>query len=84
MANGKGEHFGGSEEEKKKKPQGTTIESVWGLGRQGVGVVYSTFQCLPSPWKDRVVCIIRGPRGAHGAEEGPEKVERDWPFTGGT
>lgn len=74
--------FGGRKE--KKKPQGTTIESVWGLGRQGVGVVYSTFQRLPSPWKDRVVCITRGPRGAHGAEEGPEKVERDWPFTGGT
>lgn len=69
---------------RKKKPHGTTIESVWGLGRQGVGVVYSTFQRLPSPWKDRVVCITRGPRGTHGAEEGPEKVERDWPFTGGT
>jgi hypothetical protein len=29
---------------KKKKPHETTIESVWGLGRPGVGVVYSTFE----------------------------------------
>lgn len=86
LANGKGEHFGGSEEEKKKKkrPHETTIESVWGLQRLKVGVVCSTFQRLPSPFKDGVACITPGPRAAHGAEEGPGKVDEDWPFTGGT
>lgn len=58
--------FGGRKE--KKKPHETTIESVWGLERLGVGVVYSRFQRLPSPLKGRVVCITPGPRGAHGAE----------------
>lgn len=36
----------------KKKPHETTIESVWGLGRRGVGVVNVMFPCLSSPWKD--------------------------------
>lgn len=74
--------FGGRKE--KKKLRETTIESVWGLERLGVGVVYSTFQRLPSPLKDGVACITPGLRGAHGAEEGPGKVDEDWPFTGGT
>lgn len=42
---------------RKKKPHETTIESVWGPGRLGVGIVYSTFWCLPSPLKDGVACI---------------------------
>lgn len=45
-----------------------------------MGVVYSTFQRLPSPLKDGVACITPGPPGAHGAEEGPGKVDGDWPL----
>lgn len=74
--------FGGRKE--KKKLHETTIESVWGLERLGVGVVYSTFQRLPSPLKDGVACITPGLRGAQGTEEGPGKVDEDWSFPGGT
>lgn len=37
---------------RKKKTHETTIESVWGLGRRGVGVVYVMFPFLPAPLKD--------------------------------
>ncbi|KAB1253570.1 hypothetical protein Cadr_000002738 [Camelus dromedarius] len=46
------------------------------LRRLGVGVVYSTFQRLPSSLKDGVACITPGPRGAQGAEEGGSFVLR--------
>lgn len=36
----------------KKKPHETTIESVWGLGRRGVGVVYVMFPFLPAALKN--------------------------------